>query len=115
MADLAHAHSRRSPARTGCCSRPVPAILGIAFLVKAAMWPLGFWLLSAYPAAAAPVAAIFAVLSKVGIYVLLRLFPLLFGGGGRRHRPGFGGTLAARSAAWRRSPSASWACSPRRP
>lgn len=55
------------------------AIAGIAFLVKAAMWPLCFWLLSAYPAAAAPVAAIFAVLSKVGIYVLLRLCPLLFG------------------------------------
>jgi multicomponent K+:H+ antiporter subunit D len=55
------------------------AILGIAFLVKAAMWPLGFWLLSAYPAAVAPVAAIFAVLSKVGLYVLLRLCPLLFG------------------------------------
>ena len=35
------------------------AILGIAFLVKAGMWPLGFWLPSAYMAAAAPVAAIF--------------------------------------------------------
>ena len=68
------------------------AILGIAFLTKAAMWPLGFWLLSAYPAAAAPVAAVFAVLSKVGIYVLLRLSPMLFGtpaGEGA----GFGSTL----------------------
>ncbi len=55
------------------------AILGIAFLAKAAMWPLGFWLLSAYPAAAAPVAAVFAILSKVGIYILLRLCPMLFG------------------------------------
>jgi multicomponent K+:H+ antiporter subunit D len=55
------------------------AILGVAFLVKAGMWPLSFWLLRAYPAAAAPVAAIFAILSKVGIYVLLRLSPLLFG------------------------------------
>ncbi|RFC65710.1 MULTISPECIES: monovalent cation/H+ antiporter subunit D [Mesorhizobium] len=55
------------------------AILGIAFLVKAGMWPLCFWLPSAYSAAAAPVAAIFAVLSKMGIYVLLRLSPLLFG------------------------------------
>ena len=61
------------------------AILGVAFLVKAGMWPLGFWLLSAYPAAVAPVAAIFAVLSKVGLYVLLRLCPLLFG---RRRRRG---------------------------
>ncbi len=55
------------------------AILGVAFLVKAGMWPLSFWLLGAYPAAAAPVAASFAILSKVGVYVLLRLSPLLFG------------------------------------
>ena len=55
------------------------AILGVAFLVKAGMWPLSFWLLSAYPAAAAPVAASFAILSKVGVYILLRLSPLLFG------------------------------------
>lgn len=55
------------------------AILGIAFLVKAGMWPLNFWLPTAYSAAAAPVAAIFAVLSKVGVYVLLRLSLLLFG------------------------------------
>jgi len=54
-------------------------ILGIAFLVKAGMWPLGFWLPTAYNAAAAPVAAIFAILSKVGVYVLMRLSPLLFG------------------------------------
>ena len=55
------------------------AVLGIAFLVKAGMWPLGFWLPTAYSAATAPVAAIFAMLSKVGIYVLLRLSLLLFG------------------------------------
>ncbi|RJG41502.1 monovalent cation/H+ antiporter subunit D [Mesorhizobium sp. DCY119] len=55
------------------------AVLGIAFLVKAGMWPLGFWLPTAYTAAAAPVAAIFAILSKVGVYVILRLSLLLFG------------------------------------
>ncbi|MDX6804965.1 monovalent cation/H+ antiporter subunit D [Terrihabitans rhizophilus] len=49
------------------------AMLGLAFLIKAGMWPLGFWLVPAYSAAAAPVAAIFAVLSKVGVYALLRL------------------------------------------
>lgn len=54
-------------------------ILGVAFLVKAGMWPLCFWLPGAYAAAAAPVAAIFAVLSKVGVYAVLRLSPLLFG------------------------------------
>jgi multicomponent K+:H+ antiporter subunit D len=55
------------------------AILGIAFLVKAGMWPLCFWLPGAYAAASPPVAAVFALLTKVGAYVLLRLWLLLFG------------------------------------
>lgn len=55
------------------------AILGVAFLVKAGMWPLGFWLAPAYMAAAAPVGAVFVILTKVGVYVLLRLTLLLFG------------------------------------
>ena len=49
------------------------SILGVAFLVKAAAWPLGFWLPTLYAAASAPVAALFAVMTKVGIYVILRL------------------------------------------
>lgn len=57
------------------------AILGIAFLVKAGMWPLSFWLPTTYMAAAAPVAAIFVILSKVGVYIILRLSLLLFGAG----------------------------------
>lgn len=55
------------------------AILGIAFLVKAGMWPLSFWLPPTYAASATPVAALFAILSKVGIYAILRLTSLLFG------------------------------------
>lgn len=55
------------------------AILGVAFLIKTAMWPLGFWLPTTYAAASAPAAAILSILSKVGIYVLLRLWLLLFG------------------------------------
>jgi multicomponent K+:H+ antiporter subunit D len=54
------------------------AILGIAFLAKGGMWPLNFWLAPAYSAASAPAAAIFAVMTKVGIYVILRLWMLLF-------------------------------------
>ena len=53
------------------------AILGIAFLIKAGAWPLNFWLTSAYSAAVAPVAALFAIMSKVGIYALLRIGSLL--------------------------------------
>ncbi len=55
------------------------AILGIAFLVKAGMWPLGFWLPPTYSAATPPAAALFAILSKVGLYAVLRVFLLLFG------------------------------------
>lgn len=54
------------------------AILGVAFLIKAGMWPLSFWLPTTYAAAPAPVAAIFAIMSKVGVYVLLRLSLLFF-------------------------------------
>lgn len=53
------------------------AALSLAFLVKAAMWPLGFWLPTAYSAAAAPVAAMFAIMTKVGVYALLRFGWLL--------------------------------------
>ncbi len=55
------------------------AILGIAFLVKAGIWPLSFWLPRTYAAAAPPVGAIFAIMTKVGIYIILRLSSLLFG------------------------------------
>ena len=54
------------------------AILAVAFLVKAAAWPLNFWLPSAYSAAAAPVSALFAILTKLGVYAILRVWTLLF-------------------------------------
>ncbi|MBB4075858.1 multicomponent K+:H+ antiporter subunit D [Bartonella fuyuanensis] len=57
------------------------ALLGIAFLLKAGMWPLNFWLMPTYSAVAAPVGASFALLSKVGIYIILRLTLLWFGPG----------------------------------
>jgi multicomponent K+:H+ antiporter subunit D len=76
MADLAQRFStldaeRRALFDTGA------AILGIAFLVKAGSWPLNLWLPSAYGAALAPVAAVFAVLTKVGVYALLRVGTLM--------------------------------------
>jgi multicomponent K+:H+ antiporter subunit D len=54
------------------------AILSVAFLVKAAAWPLNFWLPSAYSAASTPVAALFAVMTKLGVYAILRVWTLLF-------------------------------------
>jgi multicomponent K+:H+ antiporter subunit D len=53
------------------------AILGVAFLIKAAAWPLNFWLPAAYASACAPVGAVFAIMTKVGIYALLRIGSLL--------------------------------------
>jgi multicomponent K+:H+ antiporter subunit D len=43
------------------------------------MWPLCFWLPTTYAAASPPAAAMFSIMSKVGIYVILRLWLLLFG------------------------------------
>lgn len=56
------------------------AILAVAFLAKAGMWPLNFWLVPAYSSASAPVAALFAIMTKVGVYTILRLWTLLFSG-----------------------------------
>lgn len=56
------------------------ALLGLAFLIKAALWPLNFWLVPAYSAASAPVAALFAIMTKVGLYAVLRLWTLFFPG-----------------------------------
>ncbi|WP_207477290.1 monovalent cation/H+ antiporter subunit D [Arenibaculum pallidiluteum] len=66
------------------------AILGVAFLIKAGMWPLGFWLPTTYAAAGAAPAAIISILSKVGVYAVLRLWLLLFGEGAGVSA-GFGG------------------------
>ncbi|WP_193336473.1 monovalent cation/H+ antiporter subunit D [Devosia beringensis] len=53
-------------------------LLGLTFLIKAGMWPISFWLPGAYSVATAPVAAMFAIMTKVGVYALLRLSYLLF-------------------------------------
>ena len=55
------------------------AIMGLAFLIKSGIWPMSFWLPTAYMAGAAPVAAMFAIMTKVGVYVILRLSFLVFG------------------------------------
>lgn len=56
-------------------------LLLVVFGVKAALLPLLFWLPRAYSAASAPVAALFAIMTKVGIYAMLRVFHLVFGQG----------------------------------
>lgn len=78
MADLATKLAALEP-RSRTLVEMGSAILGVAFLVKAGMWPLSFWLPTAYAAATPPVAGVFAVLTKVGIYVIIRLHLLVFG------------------------------------
>jgi multicomponent K+:H+ antiporter subunit D len=78
MADLAHSIAAIKEADRGLL-HAAAAILALAFLIKAAVWPLNFWLVPAYSAATAPVGALFAIMTKVGIYAILRLWSLLFG------------------------------------
>ncbi|KAB7623164.1 monovalent cation/H+ antiporter subunit D [Alkalilimnicola sp. S0819] len=54
-------------------------LLMLVFAVKAALLPLYFWLPGAYSAASAPVAAIFAIMTKVGAYAIIRVSVLVFG------------------------------------
>ncbi|MDY6816213.1 MAG: monovalent cation/H+ antiporter subunit D [Pseudomonadota bacterium] len=54
-------------------------MLLVVFALKAALLPLSFWLPRAYARATAPVAALFAVMTKVGIYAILRVYLLIFG------------------------------------
>ncbi|HRH87254.1 MAG TPA: monovalent cation/H+ antiporter subunit D [Rubrivivax sp.] len=77
MADIAH-KLRLVPDSDRGLLHAGAAILAIAFLAKAALWPLNFWLPPAYAAASAPAAAVFAILTKVGVYAVLRLWTLCF-------------------------------------
>jgi multicomponent K+:H+ antiporter subunit D len=54
-------------------------LLLTVFGLKAALFPLLLWLPSAYSAAAAPVAALFAIMTKVGIYSIVRVYVTVFG------------------------------------
>ncbi len=54
-------------------------LLLVVFGVKAAIFPLFFWLPDSYPTAPTPVTAIFAgLLTKVGVYAIIRTQTLLF-------------------------------------
>jgi multicomponent K+:H+ antiporter subunit D len=56
-------------------------LLLVVFCLKAALVPLHLWLPRTYGAATAPVAALFAVMTKVGAYAILRVHVLVFGAG----------------------------------
>jgi multicomponent K+:H+ antiporter subunit D len=54
-------------------------VLLVVFGFKAALAPLSMWLPATYAAAAAPVAALFAIMTKVGVYAILRVHGVVFG------------------------------------
>lgn len=53
-------------------------LLFVVFGIKAAMLPVGFWLPKTYAVATTPVAAIFTIMTKVGIYAILRINGTVF-------------------------------------
>ncbi|MCO5118923.1 MAG: Na+/H+ antiporter subunit D [Burkholderiaceae bacterium] len=78
MADLAGAIPR---VENQGLVRTLAVLFLLCFGAKAAVFPLFFWLPAAYHTASAPIVAIFAaLLTKVGVYALLRVFTLPFGG-----------------------------------
>ena len=78
LADLA-VRVAAAPAEDAGLLRAGALLLLVVFGLKAAVLPLYFWLPAAYAHTSAPVAALFALLTKVGIYSIIRVFSLVFG------------------------------------
>lgn len=78
MADLARM-LQTIPAEDAALVRVAAMLLLIVFAVKAALFPVQFWLPGTYANAPAPVAALFAIMTKVGAYSILRVYTMIFG------------------------------------
>jgi len=78
MADMGYKLASLPAEREGLVTAGALMLL-VVFGLKAAILPLYFWLPRAYAAAPAPVAALFAIMTKVGIYAILRVYSLIFG------------------------------------
>ncbi len=57
-------------------------LLLVVFGFKAALMPLAMWLPATYAAASPPVAALFAIMTKVGVYAIVRVHGVVFGDSG---------------------------------
>jgi multicomponent K+:H+ antiporter subunit D len=77
MADLA-VRAAEIPVEDSALLRVGAMLLFLVFAIKAALLPLHFWLPNTYAEAPAPVAALFAVMTKVGAYAILRFYTLIF-------------------------------------
>src|SRR6056297_4213339 len=80
IADLA-ARIPQIPADEASLVRVAAILLMIVFAVKAALFPVHFWLPATYANAPAPVAALFAIMTKVGAYAIVRVHTTAFGPG----------------------------------
>ncbi len=69
------------PVEEAALVRVAAILLMIVFAVKAALFPVQFWLPATYANAPAPVAALFAIMTKVGAYAILRVHTTAFGPG----------------------------------
>ncbi|HEX2150443.1 MAG TPA: proton-conducting transporter membrane subunit [Stellaceae bacterium] len=54
-------------------------LLFLVFAIKAALVPLHWWVPATYAAASAPVAALFMIMTKIGVYATLRVYGTVFG------------------------------------
>jgi multicomponent K+:H+ antiporter subunit D len=79
FADLAVRASDLPPDRLGLWQAGAWLLL-VVFALKAALLPLGFWLPGAYGAADGAAAALFSVLTKVGVVAIIRGCTLIFPG-----------------------------------
>jgi multicomponent Na+:H+ antiporter subunit D len=71
--------SERLAQLPGSVALMIHLLLLTVFAIKAAVFPLSFWLPDSYPTAPAPVTAVFAgLLTKVGVYAIIRTQTLLF-------------------------------------
>ena len=77
MADLAVAVAAAPPEDLGLVAVAGLLLLAV-FGLKAALLPLGFWLPPTYRAATAAAACLFAIMTKVGVYAILRVHVLIF-------------------------------------
>lgn len=77
MADLAERVKLIDPSET-VGIRVAAVLLLLVFAIKAALVPLHFWLPSSYAEAPAPVAALFAIMTKVGAYAIIRVYTMVF-------------------------------------
>ncbi|SEJ27103.1 multicomponent Na+:H+ antiporter subunit D [Deinococcus reticulitermitis] len=77
--NFAHLAQRSAELGPNTTVTAVSVLLLIVFAAKGALFPLGFWLPGTYPALPTASGAFFAaVLTKVGVYALLRVFVTVF-------------------------------------